>query len=47
MMNDAPLKTLMYSSIYKGGSVSWLEVLLIFFVCIVLATVTFIDGMKI
>lgn len=44
MISDAPLKTLLYSNAYKGGVVSWLEILLILIICLVLATVTFMDG---
>lgn len=44
MLSDAPLKTLMYTNAYKGGSISWLEILLIIFVCIVLGIITFMDG---
>ena len=43
-MSDYPLKTLLYANAYKGGSISWLEILLIIIVCFVLATVTFMDS---
>jgi len=46
MISDTPLKTLLYTNAYKGGVISWLEVLLIIIVCLVLATVTFIDSMS-
>jgi hypothetical protein len=43
-MSDAPLMTLMYTDVYKGGHISWMEILLIIIVCFVLATVTFMDS---
>ena len=44
MISDTPLKTLMYADVYKGGSISWMEVLLIIIICLVLGTITFMDA---
>lgn len=43
MISDAPLKTLLFTDAYKGGVVSWLEIVMLLVLCIVLAIVTFVD----